>query len=330
MSLLKLLHRLYHPADSAWARWARHQIDLVTLHGDGDGSHWASLRRLLPTYRAITMVCVRDGASTSFWEDSWLPDAPLAELLPALYSHVVRAELSVRSVLQDGIDIHLQPRLTRVGAAERGKLDELLSNAALSNGDDIRLSPLVNAKGQLKTAQLYRALMSATSLASCPFARFVWKNRAPPRVQFFTWLLVQNKIQSRHNLQRKRAIVQADCELCRHDDETADHIMFGCPTAVAFWERLGVASASVFSASVLELWNMPLPPLIPQRHRAVFLMLCCWNLWKHRNAVVIDAQRPCLRRLLRTCAEYVRLWAHRLPAGDASIPESWCSIFSPM
>jgi hypothetical protein len=104
--------------------------------------------------------------------------------------------------------------------------------------------------------------------------------------------------------------------------------MFGCPTAVAFW-GLGVAPASVFSASVLELWNMPLPPLISQRHRAVFLMLCCWNLWKHRNAVVFDAQRPCLRRLLRTCAEDARLWAHRLPADDASIPESWCSIFSP-
>jgi hypothetical protein len=110
----------------------------------------------------------------------------------------------------------------------------------------------------------------------------------------------------------------------------SDILSFGCPTAVAFWERLGVAPASVFSASVLELWNMPLPPLIPQRHRAVFLMLCCWNLWKHRNAVVFDAQRPCLRRLLRTCVEDARLWAHRLPADDASIPESWCSIFSPM
>jgi hypothetical protein len=261
--LLKLLHRLYHPADSAWARWVRRQIDLVTLHGDVDDSHWGSLRRLLPTYRAITTVHIRDGACTSFWEDSWLPDGPLAELFPALYSHAVLAELSVRTVLQDGIDIHLQPRLTRDGAAERGKLDELLSNMALSDGDDIRLSPLVNAKGQLKTAWLYRTLMSATSLAPCPFARFVWKNRAPPRVKFFTWLLVQDKIQSRHNLQWKCVIDQAECELCHHHDETADHIMFGCPTALAFWERLGVAPATVSSASVLELWNMPLPSLIP-------------------------------------------------------------------
>jgi hypothetical protein len=178
--LLKLLHRLFHAADSAWACWARRRIDLVTLQGDIDGSHWSSLQRLLPTYRAITTVHFRDGSSTSFWEDSWLPDGPLAELLPALYNHAVRTELSVRAVLRDGIDIHLQPRLTCAGAAERGKLGELLRNVSLSDGDDIRLSPLVNTKGQLKTAQLYRTLMSATSPTPCPFARFVWKNRAPP------------------------------------------------------------------------------------------------------------------------------------------------------
>jgi hypothetical protein len=125
-------------------------------------------------------VRVREEASTSFWEDSWLPDGPLVELLPAFHSHGIRTELSVRPVLQDSIDIHLQPRLTRTCAAERGKLDELLSTVALSDGDDIRLSLLMNAKGQLKIARLYRTLMSATSPTPCPFVRFMWKNRAPP------------------------------------------------------------------------------------------------------------------------------------------------------
>jgi hypothetical protein len=80
---------------------------------------------------------------------------------------------------------------------------------------------------------------------------------------------VQDWIQSRHNLQRKHAIGRAECELCHHHDETADHIMFGCPTATAFWTRLGVPPPAVPSATVLELWNMP---LLPRRHRTVFLM----------------------------------------------------------
>ncbi|RCV35519.1 hypothetical protein SETIT_7G246300v2 [Setaria italica] len=33
-------------------------------------------------------------------------------------------------------------------------------------------------------------LMVATDLSPCHFASYVWKNRAPPRVKFFIWLLV--------------------------------------------------------------------------------------------------------------------------------------------
>lgn len=68
--LLKLLHRLFHTTSSAWARWLRQHVNLVTLEGDVAGSHWNSLRELLPTYRTISTVQVRDGASTSFWDDS--------------------------------------------------------------------------------------------------------------------------------------------------------------------------------------------------------------------------------------------------------------------
>lgn len=37
--VLKLLHRLHHPADSAWAAWARQHTNLVTMDGKGDGNH---------------------------------------------------------------------------------------------------------------------------------------------------------------------------------------------------------------------------------------------------------------------------------------------------
>jgi hypothetical protein len=67
-----------------------------------------------------------------------------------------------------------------------------------------------------------------------------------------------------------------------------------------------------FETSVRELWDVPLPDTIPRRHRAVFTMLCCWSLWKHRNAVIFEGLQPCLRRLLRACADEAHLWAYRL------------------
>ncbi|GJM95350.1 hypothetical protein PR202_ga12072 [Eleusine coracana subsp. coracana] len=67
--LLKLVDKLHHPSDSAWATWVRQRINILTLEGDVHGAHWASLRDLLPLYRAITTVTLGDGRSVSFWED---------------------------------------------------------------------------------------------------------------------------------------------------------------------------------------------------------------------------------------------------------------------
>lgn len=54
--LLKLLHRLHRPGDSAWARWVRGRIDMVSMAGDIMGPHWRDLEELLLLYRAVTLV----------------------------------------------------------------------------------------------------------------------------------------------------------------------------------------------------------------------------------------------------------------------------------
>lgn len=42
--LLKLLHRLHHSANSAWAQWAREEMDLSILKGkNAVGPHWEAL-----------------------------------------------------------------------------------------------------------------------------------------------------------------------------------------------------------------------------------------------------------------------------------------------
>ena len=87
--MLKLLHRLHHPAGSSWATWARRHVDVHTLEGDVQGAHWDAIRFLLPAYRQITRVAVHDGVATAFWEDCWSGDAPLCSSFPVLYSHVL-------------------------------------------------------------------------------------------------------------------------------------------------------------------------------------------------------------------------------------------------
>jgi len=64
--LLKLLHRLHHPAGSSWASWVRQRVDVHTLDGDVHGAHWDAIRSLLPAYRQITHVVVHNGGATAF------------------------------------------------------------------------------------------------------------------------------------------------------------------------------------------------------------------------------------------------------------------------
>ena len=168
----------------------------------------------------------------------------------------------------------------------------------------------------------------AAHTPSCEFASFVWKNRAPPRVQFFVWLLMQRRIQSRSNLLKKSIITDDTCELCKDHPETVDHIVFHCPVAAAFWRQVGFELNA--HATVETLQSLTASSPAPNPHGSVFLFLCCWNIWKHRNRVVFGGAEPCLQRLLRNCNEDARLWAWRLPRADAGVIESWCNLFSPM
>jgi hypothetical protein len=64
--LLKLIHRLHHPAQSSWAQWAGQRVSLADLQGEVWGEHWTALRSLLPAYQAFTTADVGNRHSTSF------------------------------------------------------------------------------------------------------------------------------------------------------------------------------------------------------------------------------------------------------------------------
>ena len=158
----------------------------------------------------------------------------------------------------------------------------------------------------------------------CPFYKFVWLNCAPPRVRFFAWLLVQNKIQCKTNLLAKNVVDDSECEVCRAGAESPDHLILHCPIASQFWEKLGIA---VHQAFVTQLWLLERPAGVPAQHYHTFLLLCAWQLWKHRHDVVFRKQEPSLLRLLLCCKEEARLWSCRLPRQDKNVAEAWCSIF---
>jgi len=322
--LLKHLHRLHHPGESAWAQWMSNQIDIASLEGNCEGAHWHTLRGLLPVYRAITTTTVGNGLNTSFWHDNWLPCGRLAETFPALFSHAKVPNASVSNVCSAPLRAHFVYRLSQVATAELAMLEEITEEVLLQDAQDDRTCPLAARDGTLRAGPVYTAWMSLQGGTDCPFYEFVWANHAPPRVRFFAWLLVQRKIQCKINLLAKHIVGDSECEVCRDGTETPDHLILHCQFASQFWSSIGI---TVHQASVEQLWLLPRPTGVPAQHYHTFLLLCAWQLWKHRHDVIFRSQDPSLLRLLLSCKEEARLWSCRLPQQDKSVAESWCSIF---
>jgi len=181
--LLKLLHRLHHPEQSAWAAWVREHKDILNMSDHGDGSHWSALRSLLPAYRCITKVQLGDGRTTSFWHDSWFDGSPLATVFPCLFSHCTKPDASASEVLTIGLQPMLVSRLSPQASEELHALNEMISNITLTQAPDSRYSKFAGQLGTLHASAVYQA--SKTMGSPCNFSSFVWRNRAPPRVRFF-------------------------------------------------------------------------------------------------------------------------------------------------
>jgi hypothetical protein len=96
---------------------------------------------------------------------------------------------------------------------------ELLQQQQASNHKDRRQSMLCKGNGDLDTSMIYVTLKLASS-SEDPWANFVWKNKAPPRVQFFTWLLSKGRIQCKTNLIKKRIVNDNICDICQQVEET--------------------------------------------------------------------------------------------------------------
>ncbi|KAE8798739.1 Alpha-galactosidase [Hordeum vulgare] len=100
------------------------------------------------------------------------------------------------------------------------------------------------AKGEYSAAFAYRIqfLGSMTTTMN----KTIWKVWAPPKVNFFSWLAIQNRIWMANRLEKRGWENCGLCTLCRRDNETAAHLFYRCRFMLCVWrlvkEWLGLGS----------------------------------------------------------------------------------------
>ncbi|RLN29217.1 uncharacterized protein C2845_PM05G03640 [Panicum miliaceum] len=236
-----------------------YQINLALLQGNVAGSPRENLRKLLLIYRAITTTDSGDGCQLP----SGLTIGNRSDNLWICAVTATTGSLCVESVPT------CNSRVRDPGGTARRH------DAVGCSTSAIQLTALDRV---LHAGTVHDAAMRARSEADCLLYKFVWLNHALPSVRFFSWLLVQNKIQCKINLMLKNIVDDADWEVCNSGAESPDHLILQCPFTVQFCAILGITRTS--NGSVSRLWELERPHSIPGAFYPTNLLLYFWQLWK--------------------------------------------------
>ena len=112
------------------------------------------------------------------------------------------------------------------------------------------------------------------------FVQAVWKN-IPPRVQFFLWLLSNNRVLIRDNLAKRREVTDPTCLLC-DEKESISHLFFHCCVAKNVWESVSfwlTRTVGTDFESVASLWIANKKFMVCN----IVSSAVIWVLWKLRN-----------------------------------------------
>ena len=143
---------------------------------------------------------------------------------------------------------------------------------------------------QYSSRRFYNYVFSG--MASTPYFKVLWKSQCTPRVKFFVWLVLMNRLNTKTMLRRRHLNIQDDvlCVMCNQGaDEDIDHLFFTCPFVVQCWTSINFS------------WDVSLP--LAERlmranevHALDFFveasLIAAWELWKLRNDKIFQRRDP--------------------------------------
>jgi hypothetical protein len=224
---------------------------------------------------------VGNGEKVRFWEDQWLGNTSLAILFWPLYVINEQHGKSIKDIW-NGEELQLS---FRRNVSERLMLmwDELRSvgdSIALKDEED-QILWSYSSSGKYSVQSLY-AIINHRGVVPV-FIQAVWKLNIPPRVQFFLWLLSNNRLLTRDNLAKRKEVSDPTCLFCEEKDSIS-HLFFQCCVAVNVWEFISVCCSRSIGAdfeSVASLWLAGKKFMVCNIVSSAVL----WVLWKLRNSI---------------------------------------------
>jgi hypothetical protein len=228
------------------------------------------------------------GDSVCFWDDLWL-DGILAHKYPRLASFAKYDGISVLEVMQaEDLDTLFMLPLSEEALGELETLQEHLQEIDYDQDATDKWVPMWG--NNYTSRWFYTHIFSA--IEAHPVYKMIWKSRCTPRIKFFAWLILVDRLNTNSMLQRRHLNVQSSpiCVMCNLGElETIEHLFFDCPFAQECWSTIGITwdeSLQLFD----RLTQARSSHVIPFFAEAA--LIAAWELWKLRNDKVFQRRDP--------------------------------------
>lgn len=289
--LIKQLSKFYNKANIPWVQliWNRYYTNRVPHATRELGSFWwKDVLRLNVLFRGIAKCEIGDGSTVCFWDDLWM-DGILAHKFPRLASFVKKDGISVLEVMQaEDLDTLFMLPLSAQAYEEFELLQGQLQGMNYDENGIDKWTPIWGNK--YSSRRFYSYIFDA--IEAHPVFKKIWKSKCTPRIKFFAWLILVDRLNTKDMLQRRHLNIQstATCVMCNAGVlETIDHLFFDCPFAQDCWASIGITWDN--SLQLLDrISQAQTTHSIPSFTEAA--LIAAWELWKLRNDKVFQRKNP--------------------------------------
>ncbi|CAI0409584.1 unnamed protein product [Linum tenue] len=306
------------------------------IHGGYSKSVWSNICRDFDKFWKLACLDPGSGSDVSFWHDYWCPGSTLASRYPrvaaaALHPAARISDLHHCSGENVGWVIPLNCSLR--GGAERERLELLnfLNSSAagrISNGPG-RLVWLPNPDSGFSVSSMYRTLVDDLfpGVANYPVAS-IWKAIIPTKVCFFLWTLSHLKLRTIDKLKSWGLNLANRCDLCKCQEETANHLFVDCAFVRDVWSGITRACPLVEPprgdiVTVLQSWPSEVPDNVNSWFSFTALHSVCWHVWRERNRRIFnDCSSPARVVSKNACKEVIE-WISAHNKVDRYICSQW-------